>query len=86
MTDDLVKRLRETAGQYDEHMWHTDIELEAAARIEELERHVEEWKQRCLSVFVTMISLVGDTKEERANIRAIFEGPEELLAGGKNDR
>ena len=37
MTDDLVKRLRETSGKYDEYCWHSDIELEAADRIEELE-------------------------------------------------
>ena len=38
MTDDLVKRLRETSGKYDEYCWHSDIELEAADRIEQLER------------------------------------------------
>ena len=37
MTDDLVKRLRETSGKYDEYCWHSDIELEAADRIEELQ-------------------------------------------------
>lgn len=37
MTDDLVKRLRETSGKYDEYCWHSDTELEAADRIEELE-------------------------------------------------
>ena len=37
MTDDLVKRLRETSGKYDEYCWHSDIELEAADRIEQLE-------------------------------------------------
>ena len=36
MTDDLVKRLRERAGQNDEYDWHGDIELEAADRIEKL--------------------------------------------------
>ena len=76
MTDDLVKRLR-----YDENEFLDSICGEAASRIEELELQVEEWKQRCVSVFVTMTSLVGDTKEERSNIRAIFESPEELLAG-----
>jgi hypothetical protein len=38
MTDDLVTRLRETSGKYDEYCWHSDIELEAADRIEQLER------------------------------------------------
>lgn len=38
MTDDLVKRLRETSGKYDEYCWHSDIELEAADRIEQLEK------------------------------------------------
>ena len=37
MTDDLVARLRETSGKYDEYCWHSDIELEAADRIEKLE-------------------------------------------------
>jgi hypothetical protein len=37
MNDDLVKRLRERAGKYDEYDWHGDIELEAASRIEKLE-------------------------------------------------
>ena len=37
MSDDLVKRLRERAGKYDEYDWHGDIELEAADRIEKLE-------------------------------------------------
>jgi hypothetical protein len=40
MTDDLVERLRETSGKYDEYCWHSDIELEAANRIEELNRAV----------------------------------------------
>jgi hypothetical protein len=34
---DVVKRLRERAGKYDEYDWHGDIELEAASRIEKLE-------------------------------------------------
>jgi hypothetical protein len=38
LTDDLVKRLRETSGKYDEYCWHSDIELEAANRIEQLEK------------------------------------------------
>jgi hypothetical protein len=42
MTDDLVKRLRETSGKYDEYCWHSDIELEAADRIEELEAALRE--------------------------------------------
>jgi hypothetical protein len=37
MSDDLVKRLREHAGQNDEYDWHGDIELGAADRIEKLE-------------------------------------------------
>ena len=37
MTDDLVARLRETSGKFDEYCWHSDIELEAADRIEKLE-------------------------------------------------
>jgi hypothetical protein len=37
MSDDLVKRLRERAGKYDEYDWHGDIELEAADHIEKLE-------------------------------------------------
>jgi hypothetical protein len=37
MSDDLVERLRERAGQNDEYDWHGDIELEAADRIEKLE-------------------------------------------------
>ncbi len=41
MSDDLVKRLRETSGQYDDHGWHSDIELEAADRIERLEAALE---------------------------------------------
>lgn len=38
MTDDLVKRLRDTAnsGGYDIYGLHCDIELEAADRIEKL--------------------------------------------------
>jgi lipase chaperone LimK len=67
--------------QYVRHFETAQIQHEAADRIEELERQVEEWKQRCVSVFVAMISIAGDTKEEKANIRAIFESPEELLAG-----
>lgn len=33
---DLVKRLREKSGTYDEYAWHSDIELEAADEIERL--------------------------------------------------
>jgi hypothetical protein len=42
---DLVKRLRERAGKYDEYDWHGDIELEAADRIEHLE-------DRCANLLV----------------------------------
>jgi len=40
---DIVKRLRERAGHYDEYDWHQAIELEAAARIERLEK-LTEWQ------------------------------------------
>lgn len=33
---DIVERLRERAGQYDECDWHGEIELEAANEIERL--------------------------------------------------
>jgi hypothetical protein len=33
----LAKRLRERAGQYDEYDWHSAIELEAAAALEQKE-------------------------------------------------
>jgi hypothetical protein len=61
MTDyrELVKRLRERAGQYDEYGWHSEIELESAdaleaqaqeiaqkdARIAELEVAIEPFRQ-----------------------------------------
>ena len=36
MTDikELVKRLRERSGQYDEYGWHSEIEIEAADALE----------------------------------------------------
>ena len=34
--DDLVARLREAAGKYDDHCGHENIELEAADEIERL--------------------------------------------------
>lgn len=37
MSDDLVKRLRNVAHTYDEYGAHSEIELEAADRIAELE-------------------------------------------------
>jgi hypothetical protein len=33
---DIVDRLRERSGEYDEYAWHSDIELEAADEIEKL--------------------------------------------------
>ena len=33
---DIVERLREKSGKYDEYSWHSDIELEAADEIERL--------------------------------------------------
>lgn len=42
MKSDLVARLRETSGQYDDHGWHSEIELEAANYIEELEKRMEQ--------------------------------------------
>ena len=33
---DIVERLRERAGQYDEYAWHMDIEIESADEIERL--------------------------------------------------
>ena len=33
---DIVVRLRERSGQYDEYAWHCEIELEAAKEIERL--------------------------------------------------
>jgi lipase chaperone LimK len=74
MTDDLVKRLQ------DKYASPQDA-AEAAERIKELEKEVEEWKQRCLSMFVETIALLGDTAAEKSNIRAIFENAEELFTG-----
>lgn len=34
---DIVRRLRERAGKYDEYAWHSDIEIEAANVIEKME-------------------------------------------------
>lgn len=42
--NDIVKRLRERAGQYDEYGWHNDIELESALEIEALRKSLS----RCL--------------------------------------
>ncbi len=40
MIDELAKRLRDRAGKYDAHDYHSDIEREAAARIEQLEAEI----------------------------------------------
>jgi len=61
MTDitELVKRMRERSGQYDEYGWHSEIEIEAAdaleaqakeiakkdTRIAELEAALNGWQQ-----------------------------------------
>lgn len=42
MSNDLVKRLHERSGVYDAHDWHSGIELEAADRIEALEKALRE--------------------------------------------
>ena len=41
---DIVARLRERAGKYDEYDWHGKIELEAADAIERLQKSLK----RCL--------------------------------------
>jgi hypothetical protein len=41
---DIVKRLRERAGHYDEYGWHDEIEREAADTIEQLRKSLA----RCL--------------------------------------
>ena len=71
MTDDLVKRLRETSGKYDEYCWHSDIELEAADRIEELEAALRKIAQHdmqsiALNALVQKISdPFADTTEKK---------------------
>jgi hypothetical protein len=44
MTDyrELVKRLRERAGQYDEYGWHSEIELESADALEAQAKRIAE--------------------------------------------
>lgn len=78
MTDDLVSRLRNA------YATPTLCNI-AADRIETLEKEVEEWKKRCLSVFAEMISLLADTAAERSNIRAIFENESELFVEEKEN-
>jgi hypothetical protein len=44
MTDitELVKRMRERSGQYDEYGWHSEIEIEAADALEAQAKEIEE--------------------------------------------
>ena len=70
MSDDLVERLRDT--RYDGQLM---MRASAADRIELLEKEVEDWKQRCLTVFVECIML-GSTAAEKSNVREIFEAEE----------
>ena len=44
MTDikELVKRLRERSGQYDEYGWHSEIEIEAADALEAQAKEITE--------------------------------------------
>ena len=39
---DIVDRLRERSGKYDEYAWHSDIEIEAAIEIERLRESLRE--------------------------------------------
>ena len=78
MSDDLVKRLRNWTGD----RWLGDdysITDEAAARIEELEAEVEEWKQTCVRSIVTLILDLGVPKSERANLDTLFVDIPEIL-------
>ncbi len=58
MSDDLVRRLRDVAHTYDEYGVHSEIELEAAAKIRRLNARVTElegllYEARCdLAAFI----------------------------------
>jgi len=84
MSDDLVKRLRDTAtsGGYDIYGLHCDLEREAADRIEQLEAALREiaagyeteWST---STFTNMLD-VAQILSERINIaRKALEGKNE---------
>lgn len=87
MTEYLVKRLRESCYlAFDDGTNDYATAISAADLIEGLEKEVEGWKKRCLSMFVEFIML-GSTSAEKINVRAIFEDAEELLMEEKeNDR
>ena len=81
--DDLVKRLRDLADcAVDVAPYETM--LQAANRIEALEKDVEEWKKWCVSVFVEFVML-GSSSAEKTNVKAIFKNAEELLMKDKED-
>jgi hypothetical protein len=89
MSDDLVKRLKIRLEAWLEFECEDDakIDKEVIDRIEQLEKEVEDWKQRCLTVFVECIML-GSTAAEKSNVREIFEAEEffmgrELAEGTK---
>ena len=68
MSDDLVKRLRDTAtsGGYDIYGLHCDLEREAADCIEQLEARIlllEGWLNGSLNVIEAFVA--ADTKEAR---------------------
>lgn len=83
---DLVKRLREAAHTYDEYGVHSEIELEAADRIEELEEALQKQEAITKEDVKWMMAyhqwcVMNGCPPSSSNLIAAHDA----LAGGKKD-
>lgn len=74
---DIVDRLRERSGEYDEYAWHSDIELEAADEIERLRDQVRRMSRNGadLTAFTPTRLLVRQLFEDQDGSMALGIGP-----------
>ena len=70
MTQELIERLRQKAGQYDEYDWHSVTELEAA---DALERMVAELAD-VTSMYNRCVDDVHAARVERNSLREGLDG------------
>jgi len=83
MTDisELVKRLRERSGQYDEYGWHSEIELEAADALEAQAKEIRIYQQTELIYVTRVADLQREYSEMQAKLKARIAELETALKG-----
>jgi hypothetical protein len=77
---ELIERLRQKAGQYDEYDWHSVTELEAADALERLTAERDEYRSWGLQNEASFSAEIADLTAEYVRQRALLVRARNLLS------